>query len=195
MGSRLLIAVVLGMLVVGGVAAGARQSATHPVLQQTAGDCRRIGAAGVDVVGLGCADKRNLVDPDTWNVGGTAAHWAENNFASAYEWDLPETVPAAGAPLTLKVATAEITHTPAGKACAHMEASGGFTFKSAGSPVAQPTLEVCTTNGASDAKNLTVTLVPPKADTAVLRIAVQSGPTLTYRYGTREGRFTFSAAK
>ena len=32
-----------------------------------------------------------------------------------------------------------------------------------------------------------MTLVPPKADTAVLRIAVQNGPALTYRYGTRRG--------
>jgi hypothetical protein len=182
------------LLVSGGVARSAQQAATHPVLQQTAADCKKIGT-GVVVLGQGCADERNLVDPDTWNVDATAAHWAEDNFASAYEWDLPDTVPAAGAPLTLKVATAEITRTPAGKACAHIEASGGFTFRSGSTAVAQPTLEVCTVNGASDAKNMTVTLVPPKADTALLRIAVQSGPTLTYRYGTFDGRFTFTAAK
>ena len=192
----LLGAVAVVALVAGGGASSARQAATHPVLQQTAADCKKIGPSpGVVVLGLACADERNLVDPDTWNVGASAAHWSENNFGSAYEWDLPDTVPATGAPLTLKVATAEITRTPAGKACAHMEASGGFTFRSGSAGVAQPTLEVCTTNGASDAKNLTVTLVPPKADTAVLRIAVQSGPAMTYRYGTREGHFTFAAAK
>ena len=88
----------------------ARQAATHPVLQQTAADCKKIGPSpGVVVLGLACADERNLVDPATWNVGASSAHWAENAFASAYEWDLPDTVPAAGAPLTLKVATAEIT--------------------------------------------------------------------------------------
>src|SRR4051794_38880035 len=193
---RLLAAAAVVALVAGGAAESARQAATHPVLQQTAADCKKIGGTpGVVVLGLACADERNLVHPDAWNVAERSAHWAETGFASAYEWDLPDAVPAAGAPLTLKVATAEITGTPAGKACAHIEASGGFTFRNGSSTVAQPTLEVCTTNGASDAKNVTVTLVPPKADTAVLRIAVQSGPALTYRYGTREGRFTFAAAK
>jgi hypothetical protein len=196
MGSRrwLLAAAALVPLAVSGSAQSAQQAVTHPVLQQTAADCKTIGD-GVVVLGQACADERHLVDPDTWTVDPRSAHWAESDFASAYEWDLPDTVPAAGAPLTLKVATAEITRTPAGKACAHIEASGGFTFRSGTTPVAQPTLEVCTVNGASDAKNMTVTLVPPKADTALLRIAVQSGPTLTYRYGTREGRFTFTAAK
>ena len=42
---------------------------------------------------------------------------------------------------------------------------------------------------------MTVTLVPRGADTAVLKITAKGGPTLTYRYGTREGRFAFTAAK
>ena len=125
----LLVAAAVVALVAGGAASSARQAATHPVLQQTAADCKKIGGTpGVVVLGLACADERSLVHPDTWNVAERSAHWAENSFASAYEWDLPDTVPAAGAPLTLKVATAEITGTPAGKACAHIEASGGFTL-------------------------------------------------------------------
>src|SRR3954470_12835634 len=189
---RLLAAAAVVALVAGGAAASARQAATHPVLQQTAADCQRIGAApGVGVLGLGCADERGLVHADTWNVGTSSAHWAEDAFASAYEWDLPETVPAAGSPLTLKIAAAEITRQPGARACAHMEATGGFTFRSGTTTVAQPAqLEVCANSGASAAQNLTVMLMPPAgAGTVPLRIAVQNGPTITYRYGTQEGRF------
>src|SRR4051812_41033621 len=193
----LLAAAALVALAAGGAAQSARQAATHPVLQQTEADCKQIGPSpGVVVLGLACADERNLVDPATWNVGASSAHWAENTFGSAYEWDLPDAVPPAGAPLTLKVATAEISRTPAGKSCAHIEASGGFSFRNGSASVAQPTLEVCAVNGGSAAQKPTVPPPPPaKADTSVLRIIVQSGPTMTYRYGTREGRFTFTAAK
>ena len=149
------------------------------------------------MLGLGCADERGLLHADTWNVGASSAHWAEDTFASAYEWDLPDTVPAAGAPLTLKIAAAEITRQPGAKACAHIEATGGFTFRSGTTAVTQPAkLEVCANPGASAAKNLTVTLVPPaSAGTVRLRIAVQNGPTMTFRYGTQEGRFSFGASR
>src|SRR3954453_19714723 len=155
----LLAAAALVALAAGGAAQSARQAATHPVLQQTEADCKQIGPSpGVVVIGLACADERALVDPATWDVGASSAHWSAKTFGAAYEWDLPDTIPAAGAPLTLKVATADLTRAPTAKGCAHIEASGGFTFRSGTTTVAQPTLEVCSTNGSSDAKNLTVTV-------------------------------------
>jgi hypothetical protein len=195
----LLAATAVAALVCAGVGASARQATTHPVLQQTAADCSKIGAApGVVVLGLACADERGLTDPGTWNVGASSAHWAEDTFGSAYEWDVPETIPAAGAPLTLKVATADLTRLPAASTCAHLEASGGFVFRTGTATVTQPVgVDACAPSGGSAAKNLTVTLVPPagRPDTAVLRITVKNGPTLTYRYGTREGRFSFTAGR
>ena len=72
---RLLAAAAVATLVCAGVGASARQAATHPVLQQTGADCRKIGAApGVVVVGLACADERTLTDPESWNVGAGSAH-------------------------------------------------------------------------------------------------------------------------
>ena len=136
------------------------------MLQQTAADCQKIGPSpGVVVLGLACADERNLVDPGTWNVGASSAHWAENTFGSAYEWDLPDAVPAAGAPLTLKVATAEISADAGRQGVRHIEASGGFSFRNGSSSVAQPTLEVCADERRVGREEPDRTLVPPRRRT------------------------------
>src|SRR3954453_14176740 len=123
---RLLAAAAVVALVAGGAAESARQAATHPVLQQTAADCKKIGGTpGVVVLGLACADERNLVHPDAWNVAERSAHWAETGFASAYEWDLPDAVPAAGAPLTVKEGTPGAPGRAGGNAGAPTLARGG----------------------------------------------------------------------
>jgi hypothetical protein len=191
-----LVAAAVVALAVGGAAQSARRAPTHPVVQQTAADCKKLGTAVV-VLGQACADERNLTDPETWDVNASSAHWAEDTFGASYEWDVPETIPPAGAPLTLKVAVADLTRPPAAGTCAHLEASGSFTFRTATAGTTQPVgVDACAQAGLSDAKNITVMLVPPaRRDTAILRITAKGGPTLTYRYGTRDGGFTFTAAK
>jgi hypothetical protein len=141
-------------------------------------------AAPQVVLGSACVDKSGLVVADKWTVGAGSAQWnVPGQWQTSYEWTVPESIPPAGAKLTMKMTGTELIGGANNRICPAMGARGGFEFKGEAQPV---TLGFCAEAGGTKSDTKTVTLVPSSAAAAgtiaYLTVGAQDGPSYTYTY-------------
>lgn len=141
-------------------------------------------AAPQVVLGSACVDKSGLVVADKWTVGSGSAQWnVPGQWQIAYEWTVPQSIPPAGAKLTMKMTGTELIGGANNRICPAMGARGGFELKGEAQPV---TLGFCAEAGGTKSDTKTVTLVPSSAAAAgtiaYLTVGAQDGPSYTYTY-------------
>ena len=190
----------LGVLVAGAPASGSAPAAraapglgpaarvTLELVPVTRAEC----AAPRVLIGGACVDKSGTFIPDKWTFGDRSAQWAPGppqaagQWRTTYAWTVPQTIPPAGAALTLKLTAAELTKLPNARVCPAMSARGGVDFRAGSALLPQPVgLGVCAQSGGTASDSKTVRVVPTTAgpETAIfLLIGLQDGAGYTYKY-------------
>lgn len=135
------------------------------------------------LLGGACLDKSEMIIPDKWTIGERSAQWAPEppqaagRWRTNYAWTVPQTIPPAGATLTLKLTAAELTKNPNARICPQMGVRSALT--------GSVDLSVCAPSGGTASDSKTVRLVPdtsPPGTSIYLSIGLQDGPGYTYKY-------------
>jgi hypothetical protein len=159
-----------------------KKGTTLVLVPFTAKDC----LAPKVIVGAACVDKSGMVVADKWTVADRHAEWAPQFWKTTYDWTIPQTIPAAGAPLTMRMTGTELTKNPNARICPAMGFSGGIEARSSGKSLPFPvSLGFCAESGQSASDSKTVTLVPPSSPPTAplyLLMGAQDGPGYVYRY-------------
>ena len=189
----------LGVLVAGALASGRAPAAgaapelalgtraTLELVPVTRAEC---GAPRV-LLGGACLDKSGMVIADKWTIGERSAQWAPGppqaagQWRTTYAWTVPQTIPPAGATLTLKLTAAELTKLSNARVCPGMGVRSSLT--------GSVDLGVCAPSGGTASDSKTLRLLPdtsPPGTSIYLSIGLQDGPatpTSTARRRSRRG--------
>jgi len=135
------------------------------------------------LIGGACVDKSGTIIPDKWTFGDRSAQWAPGppqaagQWRTTYAWTVPQTIPPAGAALTLKLTAAELTKLPNARVCPGMGVRSSLT--------SSVDLGVCAPSGGTASDSKTLRLLPdtsPPGTSVYLSIGLQDGPGYTYKY-------------
>jgi hypothetical protein len=171
----------VGVLVAGALASPNRPAAGAGVTFQLVAAPACTG--GAKRLGRACVNRSEI---PTWTTiaDGSAKNDVPGQWLTSYSWTLPQTVPTAGAVLTLKADGEEKTGQPNARICPAISAKSGFTFKGETQPAGVGVCaEAVTKPKAGGTK--TLRLLPANVapgSTVTLTIYVQYALEYTYTY-------------
>ncbi len=169
------IVVALAGVMVGGALAGGSATRANPpfkLVQLTKAEC----PSPKKLFGKACVDDSGMIIDSAWSLFPTSATWEPDGWKATYKWTIPQTVTAAGSPITLDL-TGESKQP--GRICPAMGARG-VPLKKAGETT---DIGICAdqaTGAASISKTLVV--VSPSSGPMYLLIGLQDGPHYVYKY-------------
>ena len=126
-------------------------------------------------LGRACVDKSHLVVAEAWKVADGSAQRNTDFYQTSFSWNVPKTIPPAGASMTLKLTAAGLQ---GNRICPDIAVAGSFVATS-------KHLAACAESGQSVNPSLTVKLVPPSAAAGTvvsLIVWILDGPVYTYKY-------------
>jgi hypothetical protein len=167
------------VLVTGALASPSQSAAGVTFQLVTAPTC----ASGTIRIGHACANRKSG-DTRTIVADGSAKNDVPGQWVTSYNWTLPQTVPVAGAVLTLKAAGEERTGLTNARICPAISARSGFAFKGETQPAGVGVCAEAVTKPKADGTK-TLTLLSPNAapgSTVTLTIYVQYALEYTYTY-------------
>ena len=125
-------------------------------------------------------DKTRLLLPDAWSIpdSGGPVTWNPPFGKATYTFPLPQTIPAAGARVSL---TIQAQATPPSRFAPAMAILGEIVKEG------RTDLGVLAEAGESKSASKTVTLVPGSGSSTVVTVGMQDGPTFTYTYTSADG--------
>jgi cell wall-associated NlpC family hydrolase len=138
------------------------------------------------VIGAACVNRAGMVVADKWTLADRHVEWAPSGWRTTYDWTIPETIPPAGAPFTMRLTAEEKTGNPSARICPAIGLRSGIEARSGAAVLPVPVVVgICAESGKTANGSTAVTLIPPtSASTTPLyaEVAAQDGPGYLYRY-------------